>query len=652
MRARRRNRGYWVKFLAPCLAVIAVALVWAVLQRPVSGAPQTTSAVVQTTESLRRGTISIIRALPLGSGAVEQPEVDDQDSAGDSVKGNASAIPGAAAVPTVRHSNRLIPSKELARREARSNTAKAPFPPPEPVVSTDFIVPFQGVGFYGFNGLSHIDQREANNGNQFSIEPPDQGLCAGNGYVIETVNNVIQVYDTQGHTLAGVEDMNTFFGLAPAVVRGTTTSVIGPFLSDPRCYYDRPTHRWFVTELMEDSGNNPGATGRNFNLIAVSQTSHPTGAFTVFLYDVTDDGADGTPNHATCPCSGDQPLLGADQFGVYQSTNEFSSTAFNGAQVYAISKAGLVAAADSPTAPLPLVVHIDASQQLVPFGGLSYSIQPAVWTERDLEREQNINDDGVEYFLSALQFVDTFDDRIAVWAITNTQSLGSQHPALTLSFNVLGSETYGQPNPAVQRAGDIPLGDSVGEGLEQLNTNDDRMNQVVFSDGVLYGGVNSLLSVGGEDHQGIAWFGVAPRFDGRVLEGRISSQGYVAVTGNDVLFPSLGVNDDGNGVIAFSLSGAHFFPSAAYVDFIGGWALPFVHIAEAGRDSEDGFSGYAFFNSPTPGIARWGDYSAAVVDGDQIWFAAEYIPKKCPTNALPCRTANANWGTFVSTVNF
>jgi hypothetical protein len=652
MRARRLNRGHWAKFLAPALAVITVAVVCAVLQRPVSGAPQSTGAAPQTAELLTRGTVSTIRALPLGSGAVQQPEVDDQDSAGDSVKGNASAIQGVAAMPTVRHSNRPIPSKELARRGARSNASKAPFPPTEPVVPTDFIVPFQGVGFYGFNGLSHIDQREANQGNQFSIEPPDQGLCAGNGYVIETVNNVIQVYDTQGHTLAGVEDMNTFFGLAPAIVRGATTSVIGPFLSDPRCYYDRPTQRWFVTELMEDNGNNPGATGRNFNLIAVSQTNHPTGAFTVFRYDVTDDGIDGTPNHAPCPCFGDQPLLGADHFGVYQSTNEFSDTVFNGAQVYAISKAGLIAAADSPTAPLPLVVHFDASQQLLPFGGLSYSIQPAVWTQEDLAQEQSINDDGVEYFLSALQFVDTFDDRIAVWAISNTQSLGSNHPALKLSFNVLGSETYGQPNPAAQRSGDIPLGNSVGEGLEQLNTNDDRMNQVTFADGVLYGGVNSLLSVGGEDHQGIAWFGVAPRFDGPHLKGQIVSQGYVAVAGNDVLFPSLGVNDDGNGVIAFSLSGAHFFPSAAYVDFVGGWALPFVHIAASGMDSEDGFSGYAFFSSPTPGIARWGDYSAAVVDGDHIWFAAEYIPKKCPTNALPCRTANANWGTFVSTVNF
>ena len=130
---------------------------------------------------------------------------------------------------------------------------------------------------------------------------------------------------------------------------------------------------------MIDNGTNPGATGRSFNLLAVSQTGHPTGAFTIFMYDVTDDGLKGTPNHGGCPCFGDQPLLGADKYGVYQSTNEFPElvNGFNGSQIYAISKLEIEEAASSPKEPAPVVVHIDASQQLVPFGGLSYSIQPA-----------------------------------------------------------------------------------------------------------------------------------------------------------------------------------------------------------------------------------------------------------------------------------
>jgi hypothetical protein len=624
-------------------AVVLAAIAFAFTQRAATGFAQTISATAQTIEKLSIVGTSTIHATALGSGAVQQPEIDDVDQGDMSFK---SGVSGAAA----RHTNLAIPSKEGARHE--TPPPPSAFPPPEPVVKSDTIVHDQARGFQGFSGLSHIDQRTANGGNQFSIEPPDQGLCAGNGYVVETVNDVIRVFDTGGNPLTGVEDMNTFFGLAAAIDRAHG-NIRGPFLSDPRCYFDRQTQRWFVSELMEDSGGNTGATGRNFNLIAVSQTSHPTGAFTVFQYDVTDDGLNGTPNHANCPCFGDQPLIGTDAFGFYQTTNEFNNpgTAFNGAQVYAISKASLVAAAGSTTATLPAVVHIDASQQLVPFGGLSYSLQPATSPQGQNDDQNPSADKGVEYFLSALQFVDTFDNRIAVWALTNTKSLDLHSPNLHLLFDVISSETYGQPNPAVQKAGETPLGDSLipPESEELLNTNDDRMNQVVLVNGTLYGAVNSLLSVGGADHQGIAWFAVQPSLNGSKLKGKMVAQGYVAVAGEDVFFPSIALNSEGNGVMAFSLSGADRFPSAAYVTMDQEGASESIHIAGAGQDPEDGFSGYTQFNGlQPPNIARWGDYSAAVADGDRLWFAAEYIPKACSGLTVPCRTVNANWGTFVS----
>ena len=63
-----------------------------------------------------------------------------------------------------------------------------------------------------------------------------------------------------------------------------------------------------------------------------------------------------------------------------------------------------------------------------------------------------------------------------------------------------------------KKNGSTPLRDSFGDvdTLATLNTNDDRMNQVVLVNGTLYGAVNSLLSVEGADHQGIAWFAVQP----------------------------------------------------------------------------------------------------------------------------------------------
>ncbi|MGA8220056.1 MAG: hypothetical protein WB780_00265 [Candidatus Acidiferrales bacterium] len=649
----RRNRAISFRIGFAALVLIAGALAFSFTMERATVA---SAAAPQSTQHFTLVGSSTIHATPIGSGAFQNPEIDP-----DSVEGNQPGIkpglgPDAVIHPTAsshagmpRHRTNLpIPGKLLASRSSAANSrsaASSVFPPPEPKVPASFVVGFQAPDFHGFNGLSHIDQREANGGNQFSLEPPDQGLCAGNGFVVETVNDVIEVFDTRGNVLAGVEDMNSFFGLATQINR--TTGVRGPFLSDPRCFYDSQTQRWFVTELMEDDGGNPGATGRNFNLIAVSTTADPTQPFAVFAYDVTDDGLDGTPAHVGCPCFGDQPLFGTDKYGIYQATNEFGQF-FNGAQIYAFSKAGLIAAASG--GPLPVIVSFDASQQLVPFGGLSYSIQPATAPRADSwDRDQSGQvKDGAEYFLSALQFIDTFDNRIAVWALTNTRSLNSSTPILTLSFDVISSEVYGQPNPANQKAGEIPLGTSFGETEGQLNTNDDRMNQVVFANGILYGGVNSLLSVGGAEQQGLAWFGVKPSFQGPTLVGHVVRQGYVAVKGNDVLFPSLGINADGNGVIAYTLAGNGFFPSAAYSDVIDGFALPFVHIAGAGQDPDDGFTIYKAEGGF--GVGRWGDYSAAVADGDRIWFASEYIPNACAVNALPCRTTLANWGTFFATV--
>ena len=472
---------------------------------------------------------------------------------------------------------------------------------------------------------------------QYSTEPPDQGLCAGNGFVVEVINTAIAVYDTNGNPLTGPVSLSQFMGIAPEINR--VTGETGPFIGDPRCTYDPQTGHWFVTTFDEDFGTNPGATDRYYNMMAISKTSDPRGEFVVITYDVTDDGLDGTPNHAGCPCFGDQPLLGFDKYGVYQSTNEFGASVFNGAQVYALSKAALLAAANGSLAPIP-VVAIDAGALPAPSGGTWYSIQPAIaygsGEDGNSQGDGGSYGSGTEFFLSALQFgippYAVLDNRIAVWALTNTRSLSSSTPELNLSFQVIASETYGQPNPAQQKPGPTPLGTSLGEPLELINTNDDRMNQVVYVNGLLYSGVNTIIGDG--TRTGIAWFAVAPEVRHGNVSGAVRAQGYVAVDGENVIFPSIGVSGN-SGVICFSLVGPDYFPSAAYVT-LGGWGP--VRIVADGMAPDDGFTGYPQYNGN--GVARWGDYSAAVSDGKNIWFANEYIPN------LP-RTVLANWGTWI-----
>ena len=95
-------------------------------------------------------------------------------------------------------------------------------------------------GFSGFQGLDHFDTRTRDGGNAYSLEPPDQGLCVGNGYVLETINDVMVAFDSAGHRLTTPTSMNTFFNLPYAINR--TTGVAGDFLERPevslRCGYE------------------------------------------------------------------------------------------------------------------------------------------------------------------------------------------------------------------------------------------------------------------------------------------------------------------------------------------------------------------------------------------------------------------------------
>jgi hypothetical protein len=138
---------------------------------------------------------------------------------------------------------------------------------------------------------THLTEREftryhpdARGGNQFSVEPPDQGLCAGNGYVLEIVN-VINVFNASGQSVlpdntstnivAGFPrdvnhavDLNSFYGYAPAINR--STGVRAQFVTDPSCIYDNATQRWFVIVLTLETHPNGSFTHVNHLDLAVS----------------------------------------------------------------------------------------------------------------------------------------------------------------------------------------------------------------------------------------------------------------------------------------------------------------------------------------------------------------------------------------------
>jgi hypothetical protein len=529
---------------------------------------------------------------------------------------------------TLKRRKELERDLVAARRRSIRNGFAAPLlalnnpnPAPKTVVGPE-------PNFFGFPGLTSYD---LGNTTGFVTEPPDQGLAIGDGFVFEGVNLILAVYDTSGFLVAGPVFLNDFFGLPPYA-----------FTSDPKVYFDHDLKRWFISmvELDVDPVSG-GFTGRTHVYLAVSTSQDPFALFNIYAIDTTDDGSLGTPAHPGCPCFGDQPLIGADKYGFYVSTNEFSlfGTSFNGTNIYALSKELLALGA------LPTPIHFSG----LPLAeAVAYSVQPAFSLGFQNERSS-----GTEYFLSALDFFGTLDDRIAVWAMLDTSSLFSLHPNPTLTHKIITSQVYGQPPNAVQKAGPYPLGMSLCDPLEHLASNDDRMNQVVFEDGKLWSGVNTI--VGGYNNQavraGISYFVVDPNVSASgILTAHVKKQGYVAAPGLDsVIFPAIGATPTGRAAIVFTLVGPIrtpaflfsdvFFPSMAFTTLSDTSGTGDIQLGGAGSAPEDGFTGYPKFGGN--GVARWGDYSAAVADTDNsIWMATEWIPD------TP-RTAFTNWGTFI-----
>jgi hypothetical protein len=530
----------------------------------------------------------------------------------------------------------------------------------------------------GFEGLNLFQQRYARGGNQFTVEPPDQGMCAGNGYVVEAVNDVLNVFDSSGHSVLPdntstnivsgfptdvnhAVDLNSFFGYAPAINR--STGVRGPFVTDPSCLYDAATQRFFVVVLTLESTPGGAFTTVNHLDIAVSQTSNPAGSWNIYRTNVTNDGSNiggGNPG----PYLGDYPHIGADANGFYITTNAYPwcCNGFGGAQIYAYSKAQLAAGAANVS-----MQHLDTTG-MVNAPSDAGSTQPGftVWPAQSPPGSFNADNGGTEYFLSSNAADEAthpaagtggnyVSNQIVLWTLTNTASLNSGSPALGLSTKLLPVGTYAIPPKQRQPGSGTPPGLGVPQGhcindtttatiagvgcwrllfvgqpahdevVSRPDSNDTRMQQVFYANGKVWGALDTALNPdGGQQRAGIAWYVVNPN------AGKVALSGYLGATGHDFTYPSLAVLGNGRGIMAFTDTGDSTYPSGAYASIdanagIGEWNdVP----GGQGAAVDDGFTSYKS-QVGNPPRTRWGDYGAAAVDGNSIWLASEYIAHAC-----------------------
>jgi hypothetical protein len=489
-----------------------------------------------------------------------------------------SASPSAVHAPTVAHPARLAEnSKQQMRHSVRM--------------------------LQNFDALDGIQMQSV----AFPLEPPDEGLGAGNAYVANFINVAGAIYTRPGRMLVGPFYLNDFFGEDP-----------NANTSDPRVFYDADSNRWFAT-ILEYGLGDEGITESHVD-VAVSKSGNPTHRWVLYRIDTTN------LSHTGCPCLADYPILGVDMQNVYVSTNEFTSCecAFNGAQLYAISKSQLAAG-------MPRVNTV-AFENLAEGGGPAFHVQPA----------NEYGPHGAEWALSSLDPNGTSDHRIGLWAVTNEKAVTSGQGMPLLDHRILQSQDYAFPPNAENPVG-LCQSCNGGDGAPTtgvVQTDWDAMQETQFMHGQLIGALNTGVNIAGDNRMrtGVAWFVVRPFLSGGAISraSHVARQGYVAVQGEYLTYPHINMVLNGSMAMTFSMMAEGTFPSAAWT--FGRNKFDFrtnpVRLAAAGTGPDNGFTGTEQYG----GANRWGDYSNGqyVPGTNNVWLATQDIPNP--------GTGYINWG--------
>ena len=370
---------------------------------------------------------------------------------------------------------RTIPSPVLARSGGDPSPPAVSCAPAGP--SCDQVGRGSG-GAAGVIGLTTVDSAKIiPDAQPFpDIEPPDQSLCAGNGYIVES-NNVgeILIFNTRLQRLSQVIPLDTLMGLTS---RGWSSG------GDISCLYDASNGgHWFFTEFVStNSEASGGAFTGCFNAVAnacreglaVTRGSNPFGPYNVYFvnpnYNPDEPGYPYLLNDfAKIATTRDAFLLFYDEFPQNPGAPGFGGGGFNGAQQFAFNKTALERAGRSAgRAARPMPAFHRRQREHGPAGNARrdlYARQAGVacWyaaipAQAPDPSQWDNSHGGSGFMLDTLDYHGLGDTRIAVFDWTGLSALNSPARLARIKFGgqlFSGVEYYYDPDPlAAQKATD------------------------------------------------------------------------------------------------------------------------------------------------------------------------------------------------------
>ncbi|MBW6492234.1 MAG: PKD domain-containing protein [Lentimicrobium sp.] len=443
---------------------------------------------------------------------------------------------------------KVIPNKDGFLEEFKTESA---WTGPDPVLQ-DYSSGDRSTATIGknFSGLS----------NSSGVAPPDTQGDVGPNHYMQMVNLSFRIWDKNGNSLYGPALSSTLWS-------GFTGPWTGTNNGDPIVLYDEYADRWIASQFSLP--NYP--SGPFYELVAVSQTGDPTGAWYRYAYEF-----------ANMP---DYPKFGVWPDGYYFTINQFAprSLSFAGAGVCVLDRSAMISG--------------NANAQMLFFNlGTSYgSLLPA-------DADGPTQPTGKPNYLAniganTLRIWEADID----WANTGNSSVSLVKTLTTQSFSYSGIVIN---QPGTSQTLD-PLDSRLMYRLQYRNFGS---YEVMLT--------NHSVNANGTGRAGVRWYELRNYGSG----WSIYQQGtFAPADGNNRWMGSIAMNGNGDIGVGYSVSGTSTYPS---IRFAGQTA------ANSGTGildvSETSIVGGT--KSQT-GVNRWGDYSMMSIDPSDdatFWYTTEY----------------------------
>jgi PKD repeat protein len=404
-------------------------------------------------------------------------------------------------------------------------------------------------------------------GQESPYYPPDANGTAGPLYYMQTINTVYAIYNkTTGAIVAGPTNMNQLFSGVPGANCND---------GDPLVLFDEQANRWLAAELSICGSNDR-------MLVAVSQTSDPTGSWHKYSFDVAD-----MPDY--------------EKFGIWQDGYYMGTNNGTGNDIYVFERSEMLNGGtaqfvgfNNPWRP----TTIDGFMCVPPVdndGAFAQAGEPGLFI--------TINDDAIA----------GGSDQLWIYE-------------LDVDWNTLSNSTFDRVQQLNVTAFDSNFGNT-WDNIRQPGTSQrlDGIPMIIMNRPQYrnFGSYETIVcchtvDLDATNHAGIRWYELR-RTSG---DWSVRQSGTFGPDEHNRWMGSVSLNGNNEIGLAYSISSTSVYPGIRYCgqsssEYAAGTGVLDIEeaVIQTGAHSQTG-------------INRWGDYADLSVDPDNdhtFWFTSQYV---------------------------